>query len=119
MSQACEFEHALACSYLYTSFSLKQEISEGIDWRQQQLVRRWAADIFAVAAEEMLHFAQVWNIMAAIGGNPYYWRPNFPIQSNYYPAPLPITLSPFRDDIITRFVLYESPDEETGNEVYR
>ena len=75
LSQACEFEHALACSYLYTSFSLKQEISEGIDWRQQQLVRRWAADIFAVAAEEMLHFAQVWNIMAAIGGNPYYWRP--------------------------------------------
>ena len=116
LSQACEFEHALACSYLYTSFSLKQEINEGIDWRQQQLVRRWAADIFAVAAEEMLHFAQVWNIMAAIGGNPYYWRPNFPIRSNYYPAPLPITLSPFREDIITRFVLYESPDEETGKE---
>ncbi len=117
LSQACEFEHGLACSYLFTSFSLKQEISEGLDFRQQQLARRWAADIFAVAAEEMLHLAQVWNLLAAVGGNPYYWRPNFPVISNYYPTGLPITLAPFRTSTLERFVQYELPDDSERKEV--
>jgi len=112
LSQACEFEHGLACSYLFTAFTLKQEIHEGLDWRQQQLARRWAADIFAVAAEEMLHLAQVWNLLAAVGGNPYYWRPEFPVRSGYYPTELPITLAPFSVPTLERFVQYELPDEE-------
>ncbi len=88
-------------------------------WRQQQLARRWAAGIFAVAAEEMLHLAQVWNLLAAIGGNPYYWRPNFPVTSNYYPTGLPITLAPFRISTLTRFVQYELPDEQQRHAVCR
>ena len=117
LSQACEFEHALACSYLFTSFTLKQEINEGITWRQQQLARRWAADLFAIAAEEMLHFAQVWNLLAAVGGNPYYWRPAFPVLSNYYPTDLPIELTPFNVPALERFVQYETPDEEERHKV--
>ena len=112
LSQACEFEHGLACSYLFTSFTLKQEISEGLDWRQQQLVRRWANDIFVVAAEEMLHLAQVWNLLAAIGGNPYYWRPNFPVRSNYYPTGAPMQLTPFNKKTLETFLQYELPDDE-------
>ena len=117
LSQACEFEHGLACAYLYTSFSLKQEISEGMDWRQQQLARRWANDIFVVAAEEMLHLAQVWNLIAAIGGNPYYWRPNFPVASNYYPTGLPITLDRFSLEAIDKFIVFETPDDQQRQRV--
>ena len=112
LSQACEFEHGLACSYLFTSFTLKQEINEGINWREQQLARRWANDLFVVAAEEMLHFAQVWNLLAAFGGNPYYWRPNFPVSSNYYPTNAPIGLTPFNEDTISLFIQYEMPGEK-------
>ena len=112
LSQACEFEHGLACSYLFTSFTLKQEISEGLDWRQQQLVRCWANDIFVVAAEEMLHLAQVWNLLAAIGGNPYYWRPNFPVRSNYHPTGAPMQLTPFNKKTLETFLQYELPDDE-------
>lgn len=111
LSQACEFEHGLACAYLFTSFSLKCEVNEGLSFEQVTFVRRWANDIFVIASEEMLHLAQVWNLIAAIGGNPYYWRPNFPVQSNFYPTGLPITLAPFSEPVLERFIVYELPDE--------
>lgn len=117
LSQACEFEHGLSCAYLFTSFSLKQEIHEGLNFRQQQLARRWAADIFAVAAEEMLHLAQVWNLIAAVGGNPYYWRPGFPVSSKYYPTGLPISLEPFSVETLERYIQFELPFENERQEV--
>jgi len=112
LSQACELEHALACSYLFTSFTLKQDIREGLNFRQLQLARRWAADLFAVAAEEMLHLAQVWNLLAAVGGTPYFWRPEFPVSSRFYPTGLPICLSAFSVPTLERFIQYELPDDE-------
>jgi hypothetical protein len=85
LSEACELEHGLACSYLFTAFTLKQDTSEGgITWEQLQKVRLWAAQIYFVASQEMLHLALVWNILAAIGGTPYYLRPNFPQELKYY-----------------------------------
>ncbi len=36
LSEACELEHGLACSYLFSAFSLKQELSEGLTWEQQR-----------------------------------------------------------------------------------
>lgn len=78
LTEACELEHGLACSYLYAAFSLKQDLAEGgLTWRQLQAVRLWASEIYMIAAEEMLHLAQVWNILAAVGGSPHYGRPNF------------------------------------------
>jgi hypothetical protein len=72
LTEACELEHGLACSYLYAAFTLKQDLSEGgLDWRQLQRVRLWAAQLYFIAAQEMLHLAQVWNLQAAIGGAPY------------------------------------------------
>jgi hypothetical protein len=110
LSEACELEHGLACSYLFTAFSLKQDVSEGgIDWRQLQLVRQWAAQIYFVASEEMLHLAQVWNLLAAIGGTPYYQRPNFPQSSKYYPLGVALKLEPFGLPAIERFIAYELP----------
>lgn len=110
LSEACELEHGLACSYLYTGFSLKQELAEGdITWEQLQTIRRWAAQIYFVASEEMLHLAQAWNLLAAIGGTPYYLRPNFPQNSNYYPLNLPLLLEPFCVRAVQRFIYYERP----------
>jgi hypothetical protein len=110
LSEACELEHGLACSYLYTAFTLKHDLGEGgMTWQQQQLVRKWAAQIFFVAAQEMLHLAQVWNLLASIGGTPYYLRPNFPQGSKYYSFGLPLTLEPFGRPALQRFRYYERP----------
>lgn len=112
LCEAAELEHGIACSYLYAGFSLKRDLSEGgMTWEQQQLVRRWAAQIYFVASQEMLHLALVWNLTTAIGGTPYYLRPNFPQNAKYYPFKVPIELEPFGVRALTRFVKYEHPEE--------
>lgn len=112
LSEACELEHALSCSYLYAAFSIKKEVSEGIDWRQQQMLRRWASEIFHVAAEEMLHLAQAWNLLTAVGGAPYYARPNFPQAAKHFPLNVALLLRRFDKATMDRFVYYESPAHE-------
>ena len=109
LSEACELEHALACAYLYSAFSIKREISEGIDWQQQQTNRLWASQIYHVAAQEMLHLAQAWNLLTAVGGTPYFARPNFPQPAKCYP--LNVALQLRRCDVKTMegFVYFESP----------
>src|SRR5581483_11206031 len=111
LCEAAELEHGIACSYLYAAFSLKRDISEGgMTWEEQQKVRRWAGQIYFVASQEMLHLALVWNLTTAIGGTPYYLRPNFPQNSNYYPLNVPIELEPFGPRSLRRFILYEHPE---------
>jgi hypothetical protein len=110
LCEAAELEHGIACSYLYAAFSLKREIAEGeMTWEEQQKVRRWAGQIYFVASQEMLHLALVWNLTTAIGGTPYYFRPNFPQGSKYYPINVPIELEPFGLRSLRRFILYEHP----------
>ncbi|MEP6934686.1 MAG: ferritin-like domain-containing protein [Nitrospirota bacterium] len=110
LCEAAELEHGIACSYLYAGFSLKRDITEGgMTWEEQQKVRRWAAQIYFVASQEMLHLALVWNLTTAIGGTPYYLRPNFPQDSKYYPLNARLTLEPFGPKSLRRFILYERP----------
>lgn len=110
LCEASELEHGIACSYLYAAFSLKRDISEGgMTWDEQQKVRRWAAQLYFIASQEMLHLALVWNLTTAIGGTPYYLRPNFPQGPKYYPIRVPIALEPFGLRSLRRFVLYEHP----------
>jgi hypothetical protein len=114
LCEAAELEHGIACSYLYAGFSLKRDLSEGgMTWEEQQKVRRWAAQIYFVASQEMLHLALVWNLTTAIGGTPYYLRPNFPQEPSYYPLKVPLKLEPFGTRSLRRFVLYEHPAEPT------
>jgi Ferritin-like len=112
LSEACELEHALSCSYLFAAFSLKKELDEGIDWEQQQEYRRWASEVFHVAAEEMLHLAQAWNLLTAVGGSPYYARPNFPQAAKHFPLPVALLLRKFDAATIERFTYYENPAHE-------
>jgi hypothetical protein len=110
LCEAAELEHGIACSYLYAGFSLKRDLSEGgMTWQEQQMVRRWAAQIYFIASQEMLHLALVWNLTTAIGGTPYYLRPNFPQDSKYYPDKARLALEPFGVECLRRFILYERP----------
>jgi hypothetical protein len=112
LCEAAELEHGIACSYLYAAFSLKRDISEGgITWEELQKIRRWAAQLYFIASQEMLHLALVWNLTTAIGGTPYYLRPNFPQNSKYYPLNVPIELEPFGLHSLRRFILYEHPEQ--------
>jgi hypothetical protein len=114
LSDACELEHGLACSYLYAAFSLKQDLSEGgMTWRQQQMVRQWAAQLYFVAAQEMLHLGQAWNLLAAVGGVPYHARPNFPQGGRYYPLHVPLQAERFGLAALDRFIRFELPAELT------
>lgn len=115
LSQACELEHALSCSYLYAAFSLKTEIEDGVDWRAQQRLRRWASQVYHVAAEEMLHLAQAWNILTAVGGSPYYGRPNFPQPARHFPLNVSLQLRRFDAATLERFTYYENPAHERAD----
>jgi Ferritin-like len=116
LSEACEIEHGLACSYLYSAFSMKQSLDEGITAEEQQHIRKWASQIFYIASQEMLHLSQVWNLLKAIGGTPYYFRPNFPQSSKYYPFHIPLKLEPFSLEALQRFLLYELPSNHVSHE---
>jgi hypothetical protein len=114
LTEACELEHGLACIYLYAAFSLKQELDEGITWEDQQVARRWAAQLYFVASQEMLHLSQAWNLLSAIGGTPYHARPNFPQGARSYPLGLPLELHPFAPDTIRRFIAFEEPEAQAA-----
>lgn len=112
LAEACELEHGLACSYLYAAFSLKQRPGEGgLTTDQSHKAKYWASQIFFVASQEMLHLAQAWNLLSAIGATPYCLRPNFPQNSRYYPLHARITLEPFGEKALTRFIVYETPTQ--------
>lgn len=114
LSEACELEHGLACSYLYAAFSLKTEFEEGgMSAEQLHMVKKWAAQLYLVASQEMFHLSQDWNLLNAIGGTPYYLRPNFPQASKYYPIGLPLVLEPFSERTLKRFILYELPRDKS------
>jgi hypothetical protein len=110
LAEACELEHGLACSYLFAAFSLKRHISEGLTWEEQQLVRKWASNIYFIASQEMLHLAQAWNLMIAVGGSPYVARPNFPQPSRYYPLHIPLEITGFDESTLARFIAFERPE---------
>ncbi len=109
LSEACELEHGLACSYLYSAFSLKNSLDEDLSTTELHKVKQWASQIFFIASQEMFHLAQVWNLLTSIGGTPYYFRPNFPQKSKYYPLGIPLKLEPFSLNALKRFILYEYP----------
>jgi hypothetical protein len=119
LSEACEIEHSLACAYLYAAFSIKQGSKCKLDWRKQQLTRRWAGQIYFVASQEMLHLAQAWNLLAAIGGTPYFMRPPTPQPKGYWPLPAALTFRRFSLATVERFAQWEAPVESKLRSQFR
>ena len=79
---------------------------------QATMVRGWRRFLNSVAVEEMGHLAQVSNLLTAIGGAPHFKRTNFPLPPSAYPFGIRLSLEPFSQETIERFVCYEMP--ETG-----
>jgi hypothetical protein len=110
LSQAAELEHALLCQYLYAAFSLRVGTGPGVAAGQQEAVERWRSVILGVAAEEMLHWALVNNLLTAVGSAPYVSRPNLPHQAKGYPAGVQFALLPFGERGLRHFVYLERPE---------
>jgi len=113
LTRAAELEHGLACIYLFAAYSLKNDVSEGVMTDEQAaMVRGWRRHLTSTAIEEMGHLAQVANLLTAIGGAPHFKRTNFPLPPSAYPFGIRLSLEPFSQETIERFVCYEMP--ETG-----
>jgi CDGSH-type Zn-finger protein/uncharacterized Fe-S cluster protein YjdI len=110
LSEAAEFEHSVMCSYLYTMWTLKSDLAEGVTAMELAAIERWRRSIRQVALEEMLHLALVNNILAAIGASPHLWRPEFPVLPGRFPADVILRLSRFSEATIDHFVYIEKPE---------
>jgi len=108
--EAAELEHNLMCTYLYAAFSLKEGESEGLSPEEAEAVKRWRRAILDVAIDEMGHLTAVWNITAALGGQPAFGRDNFPLDPGGLPGGVVVKLAPFNRDVLQHFVHLERPE---------
>ena len=110
LCQAAELEHALMCEYLYAAFSLKSTPGPGLRGDRLEAVEGWRQVIFAIAREEMLHWAVVQNLLTAVGSAPYVSRPHLPHQAAGYPPGVQLRLLPFGEAALQHFVYLERPE---------
>jgi hypothetical protein len=110
LDEAAEFEHNVLCQYLFAAFSMKRHPDEGgVTWSQLEMMRRWEASLLSIGRQEMEHLGLVTNLLTAIGEAPNFRRPNYPLESRYYPVHVPSRLEPFNPETVLRFVLFEKP----------
>jgi hypothetical protein len=107
LCQAAEIEHLAMGQYLYAAFSLRTEAGPGLTAEQLEAVERWRKVLLSIAAEEMLHWAMVNNLLTAIGSAPFVTRPNFPQRAKGYPPSVQFALLPFGEDALRHFVYFE------------
>ncbi len=110
LSQGAELEHALMCQYLYAAFSLKTA-ADGLTDAQAERVERWRKVILRIAGEEMLHWAVVQNLLAAVGSAPFVSRPHLPHQAMGYPPGVQLALLPFGEVSLQHFMYLERPQD--------
>jgi CDGSH-type Zn-finger protein/uncharacterized Fe-S cluster protein YjdI len=116
LAEAAEVEHCLMCSYLYAAFSLKQHAGEDLLPEELSAVKRWRAEIVAVATEEMLHLALVNNLLIAIGSRPHYRHYNFPAYAGQFPADVAVALLPFDAETLDHFIYVERPSQASEHD---
>jgi Ferritin-like len=113
LSEAAQLEHMIMCQYLFATFSLKRDTSEGLTQAQLEAIKRWERIVLDVAVQEMLHLALVNNLLIALGSIPYFDRPNFPLQVKYFPAGIRLMLLPFGEQALQHFLFLERPEGMT------
>jgi hypothetical protein len=111
LCQAAEIEHLAMCQYLYAAFSLRTTPGPGLAVEQVDAVERWRSEISKVAAEEMLHWALVNNLLNAIGSAPYVSRPDLPHEARGYPPDVQFALLPFGEQALNHFIYFERPED--------
>ncbi|MGZ3582784.1 MAG: ferritin-like domain-containing protein [Ktedonobacterales bacterium] len=110
LSEAASLEHMIMCEYLFATFSLKRDVSEGVTAAQLEAIKRWERVVALVATQEMLHLSLVSNLLTAIGSNPFLHHPNFPQRSKYYPPGVQLDLLPFGEHALQHFLYLERPE---------
>jgi hypothetical protein len=110
LCEAAELEHGLMCEYLYAAFSIKTKPDATLPAEHLDAVERWRSVLLGVAAEEMLHWALVNNILTAVGSAPYVARPHMPHQAKGYPAGVQLALVPFGERALRHFLFLERPE---------
>ncbi|HUP85677.1 MAG TPA: ferritin-like protein [Acidimicrobiales bacterium] len=111
LCQAAEIEHLAMCQYLYAAFSLRSRPGPGLTVEQLEPVERWRTELGRIAAEEMLHWALVNNLLTAIGSAPFVARPDLPHRAKGYPPSVQFALLPFGEDALHHFVYFERPED--------
>src|SRR4051794_40543104 len=114
LSQGAELEHGLMCEYLYAAFSLRTAAGPGLRSDQLEVVERWRGMILGIAAEEMLHWAVVQNLLIAVGSAPFVSRPHMPHQAKGYPPGVQVRLLPFGERALQHFLYLERPEGMSG-----
>lgn len=115
LSVAAELEHLLLCQYLFAAYTVKRSPDEGLDAVQLSKAREWGSSVTLVARQEMEHLGLVMNMRSAIGGEPYFKRPNFPQKLDYFGrSDLKQTLTPLDRDTMARFRWFEQPHPAPG-----
>lgn len=110
LCQAAEIEHLAMCQYLYAAFSLRTEPGPGLTETQVSQVTTWRRELLSIAAEEMLHWALVNNLLTAIGSAPFVSRPNLPHRAQGYPPTVQFALLPYGEKALRHFIYFERPD---------
>src|SRR5688500_408491 len=110
LAKAAELEHLIICQYLYASFSLKRDASEGLPEALVPFVAGWRKTLNRIAEQEMLHLALVQNLLTAVGAAPHFSRPNFPVPPRAFPAKLRIELLPFGEEALRHSAFLERPE---------
>lgn len=65
LTEAAELEHGIMCCYLFSAFSIKKDLEEGITEEQLAVARRWRGTILQIAIQEMVHMSLVCNLLTA------------------------------------------------------
>ena len=112
LTEAAELEHGIMCCYLFSAFSMKRNVSEGITEEQLAVMNRWRRTIMQVATEEMTHMALACNLLTAVGGKPHTRRPNLPSSPRAYPPTFRLGLVPFDKGSLESFIFLERPEED-------
>ena len=112
LTEAAELEHGISCCYLFTAFSMKRDLKEGITEAQLDKVRRWRGTVLQIAIQEMVHMALACNLLTAVGGAPHVRRPNLPSSPRAYPPTFRLQLLPFNFETLESFVFIERPEDQ-------
>ena len=110
LTEAAELEHEILCCYLFASFSMKDEVSEGVTAQQLERIGAWRDLLRGIMVQEMIHFATACNLLTAIGGPAQVRRPNLPTGSRAYPPKFQLKLMPFSLDAVGQFAQLEQPE---------
>jgi hypothetical protein len=111
LAEAAELEHNILCSYLFAIYSLKQDEAEDLRPGELQAVLRWRGMLMELCIEEMVHLAQVANLLVATGARPHFDRPNLPVAPGYHPGGIVIKLAPLDLETLDHFIYLERPEE--------